>query len=435
MYRLIDLLVEAAISLNAEYQAVQLCNIRKKAISLDKEHKYKESSYDAELNYHTINMKSRFFSIKEKTPGVSAQWKREPYFCRTSTRFYKLLSEEDKRFFYLAINNDLDIVYKDEYPLETLYSSVKSANLNNSIEEIDSKNNEYQSHKEIIKAEKNFEYKPAIKAFNHEHELRKYNEEEKDIILSKIGKLLIEIYNNNKIPKYLEYYNKCGFTINNLMNDPNYLFRLLVFAAYDQGPYTGAAKGWESIWGISGSQKLPEILANLGLFSLEDIKKHSIVSISEKLSKVTFYNYHIDKKNSVCPEYAKTFKTIYRKITEDSLLNKFIKTDSRDKVMDLFGNLIQIENIGETITSKIIMYVLREIRINNINNGCFCDVAKKVMGEFHNNRFIKELDNYYFYGFSQRLYEELVKNGDPYAIDALYYIDRDDKSLKKDLFF
>ena len=434
MYRLIDLIVEAAISLNAEYQAVQLCNIRKKAINLDKESRYKESSYGAELNYHTINMKSRFFNEKEKEPGVSARWKNEPYFYRVEPRFYKLLSEEDKRVFYLALNNDLDIVYKDEYPLEILYSRVNSANLKNSIDEIDSKNNAYQYHKEINKTEKNIKYKPAIKAFNYEHELRKYNEEEKDIILSKIGKLLIEIYNNNKIPKYLEYYNKCDFTINNLINDPNYLFRLLIFAAYDQGPYTGAAKGWEPIWGISGSQKLPEILSNLGLFSLEDVKKHPIASISEKLRKVTFYNYHIDKKNSICPEYAKTFKTIYRKITEDSLLNKFIKTNSRDKVVDLFDNLIQIENIGETITSKIIMYVLREIHINNINNNFFCDVAKKIMGEFHNNRLIKELDNYYFTGFSQRLYEELVKNGDPYAIDALYYIDRDDKSLKKDLF-
>ena len=36
--------------------------------------------------------------------------------------------------------------------------------------------------------------------------------------------------------------------------------------------------------------------------------------------------------------------------------------------------------------------------------------------------------------FFQMLCEELVKNRNPYAIDALYYIDRDDKSLKKDLF-
>ena len=121
MTRLIDLIIEAATSLNAEYQPVQLGNIRKKAISLDNEQKYKESSYDAELNFHTINMKSRFFDKKEKTPGAAATWKREPYFHRTSAGFYKLLSKEDKRVFYLALNNNLDIVYKDEYPLEILY--------------------------------------------------------------------------------------------------------------------------------------------------------------------------------------------------------------------------------------------------------------------------------------------------------------------------
>lgn len=64
MNRLIDLIVEAARSLNAEYQPVQLCNIRKKVINLDKEHRYKESSYYAELNFHTINYKDKFIYIK-----------------------------------------------------------------------------------------------------------------------------------------------------------------------------------------------------------------------------------------------------------------------------------------------------------------------------------------------------------------------------------
>ena len=74
-------------------------------------------------------MRSRFFSIKEKEQGASAQWKKEPYFYRTAPGFYRLLSEEDKRVFNLALKHNLEIVFKDEYPIGILYSRVKSANI------------------------------------------------------------------------------------------------------------------------------------------------------------------------------------------------------------------------------------------------------------------------------------------------------------------
>lgn len=435
MIRLINLIVEAAKILNAEYQPVQLSSVREKVLSLDRKQRYKESSYNAELNYHTINMKSRFFDKKEKESGAAARWKSEPYFYRTSPGFYRLLSDEDKRIFNLALKNDLDIVYKDEYTLELLYSRVENLNLNEHKINTSINDGSIDSNSKIFKTKNFMESFTNKKVHSSEYRVKIYSYKEKDILLNKIGEFLIKIYNNNKIPKYLGYHSRCGFTVNNLINDQNYLFRLLIFAAYDQGPYTGAAKGWEPIWGIAGSQKLPEILKNLELFSLEDIQRLSVYSINEKLSKVTFFNYRIDQKNSVCPQYAKTFITIYRKIKEDSLLDKFIEANSRAQILNLFENLKQIENIGETIASKIIMYVLREIHLNNISNSCFSDVAKKIMGEFHNNRLIKELDNYYFKGFSDCLYDELVKNGDPYAIDALYYIDRDERSLKRDLFY
>jgi len=126
MKRLIDLLVEAAKELGAESFDVSLSAIRKKAMQLDVGSDYKESSYDAELNYHAVNMRSRFPNPPDKNKIGSARWKDEPYFYRVSIGVYRLLSGKDKEIFRLAVQNNLDIVYKDEYDFGILRNIYKN---------------------------------------------------------------------------------------------------------------------------------------------------------------------------------------------------------------------------------------------------------------------------------------------------------------------
>jgi hypothetical protein len=67
MYREIDVLVSAAKICGAEDNDMELFKIRRKAMALDKENKYNsEYGLDATLNYHTINMRSRFKDIRTK---------------------------------------------------------------------------------------------------------------------------------------------------------------------------------------------------------------------------------------------------------------------------------------------------------------------------------------------------------------------------------
>lgn len=82
MIREIDLLVSAAKLFGAEESDTELYKIRKKAMALDTENKYNsEDGLDTMLNYHTINMRSRFEDshIKDRNNN-SAKWKTEPYF-------------------------------------------------------------------------------------------------------------------------------------------------------------------------------------------------------------------------------------------------------------------------------------------------------------------------------------------------------------------
>lgn len=97
MNRVIDLLFKAAKELGAESFPVSISATRKKLMELDVDHNYKESSYDTEFNYHTVNMKSRFTNPLDRNRTSPASWKDEPYFYRVSRGIYKLLSESDKK--------------------------------------------------------------------------------------------------------------------------------------------------------------------------------------------------------------------------------------------------------------------------------------------------------------------------------------------------
>lgn len=127
MNRAIDLLVNAAELLNAKYTDIEIYKIRKKAMSMDKDNKYNsEDGLDAILNYHTINMRSRFKDIVNKDRNNdSVKWKREPYFIWVESGIYRLLKDDEKEIFRIALEKDLDIVYKDFYPLHKLKNEVK----------------------------------------------------------------------------------------------------------------------------------------------------------------------------------------------------------------------------------------------------------------------------------------------------------------------
>jgi len=126
MKRLIDLIVNAAKLLGAESFPVILSSIIDKTKTLDVEKRHKESSYAAELNYHTVNMQSRFPNPRDNNKRTPARWKDEPYFCRVSIGMYKLLTDEDKKDFKYALQRGMDIVFRREYDFSQLKNQIKS---------------------------------------------------------------------------------------------------------------------------------------------------------------------------------------------------------------------------------------------------------------------------------------------------------------------
>jgi hypothetical protein len=128
MNRIIDILVEAARKSGAESFDISLKTIRDLATKLDSEGNHKESSYDSELNYHTVNMKSRFTNPLDKNRFGPARWKDEPYFYKVGRGQYRLLTEDDKKIFKEAIKQNLDIVFEKDYEFNLLKSRMNNSN-------------------------------------------------------------------------------------------------------------------------------------------------------------------------------------------------------------------------------------------------------------------------------------------------------------------
>lgn len=123
----IDLLVAAAELLDSKNNDTELWRVRKKAMSMDKENKYNsEDGLDAILNYHTINMRSRLKDINNKDRNnKDVEWKTEPYFYWVERGIYRLLKSDEKEIFKIAVENEIDIIYKDFYSINQLKNKVK----------------------------------------------------------------------------------------------------------------------------------------------------------------------------------------------------------------------------------------------------------------------------------------------------------------------
>jgi hypothetical protein len=76
------------------------------------------ASFDATINYHCINMRSRFPDARNR--HRSAYWLTRPVFKRVARARYMLLSEEDLARFRCHVAADDPLVFADEFDVADL---------------------------------------------------------------------------------------------------------------------------------------------------------------------------------------------------------------------------------------------------------------------------------------------------------------------------
>ncbi len=117
---LIDLIVEAATRIGADRQAVSLTELynayRNAYPGVGKGST--RGSFDATVNYHCINMRSRFPDANNRRKA--AYWLSRPAFKRVARGRYMLLSDDEMSGFQRSVAEDHPLVYADDYDVADL---------------------------------------------------------------------------------------------------------------------------------------------------------------------------------------------------------------------------------------------------------------------------------------------------------------------------
>ena len=88
--------------------------------------------------------------------------------------------------------------------------------------------------------------------------MSRYPKREVALIAELLTDKLIDTYQGEQITAIVDGFTSAGFTKTALEQTPAKLFQMLVTAAYDRRPFTGAAGGFEVIWGMRpGAQSIP----------------------------------------------------------------------------------------------------------------------------------------------------------------------------------
>lgn len=241
-----------------------------------------------------------------------------------------------------------------------------------------------------------------------------------------IAKFLIIKYREEKLKEIVEEFENWGFTKETLVKDKRTLFKFLILTAYDRQPFD--RPDYYTVWDKRDSDSVHNVLERNGLFNLEKIRKLSLNEIDSLLRKSTAHGYHLHNTNprneKIGTKFAKTIKQISEII--DEIRNLLLNLKTGSDVLRLHRKLCKIHGIKQTIAAKFIMYVVREMGIGNIHPSKLEPIAFFLLGEAHNQKWAKRLEDPQL-GGRKGLLDQVMKNlrEDPMAIDYFWQLDRE----------
>jgi len=241
-----------------------------------------------------------------------------------------------------------------------------------------------------------------------------------------IAKFLIKNYNKEKVPEIVKEFKEWGFNKEKLINDKRTLFKFLVLIAYDRQPFD--RPNYYTVWDKGDPESVHNVLERNGLFNLAKIKQLSIQQIESLLRKCRAHGYHLHNTNPKNEKRGTKFARTIKQISEiiDEIKNLLLDTRTESDVLRLHRKLCTIHGIKGTIAAKFIMYTLREMRIGNVHPSKLEPIAFFLLGEAHNQKWAKRLENPEF-GGRKGLLEQVMENlrEDPLAIDYFWHLDKE----------
>lgn len=234
---------------------------------------------------------------------------------------------------------------------------------------------------------------------------------------------LLDVYQNEQVPKMVAEFAAAGFTRNGLREEPDALFRLMIIAAYDRRPFTQAMGGYEAIWEIDGRRRgVPSRLSGAGLWTVQDVLAAAPQEPGRKLALLQLGSQTMADDGRYT-QFGRTLRDAALSV-QRGLLQELRQAETPDAIVRAFERLTAIHGIGETIAAKLIMYTLREIGIGRATPERFpLNVTWPLTQEWHAAGAIMQL-----YELGAALVPlaagVMHQRGDGFAIDALFYLHR-----------
>ena len=267
--------------------------------------------------------------------------------------------------------------------------------------------------------------------------MSRYSRREVALIAEVLADHLITTYRNEQVPLMVQNFSAAGFTRDRLLSEEDELFQMLVTAAYDRRPFSGAARGYEVIWGISTrTGSIAEALDRLGLFTVEAVLGKGKEELAERLQGETYHGESL-ATDGANVEYARTLVDCAR-LVDSGLSTQLANAETQEHVASIYKNLTAVHGIGDTIGAKLVKYLLREIGVGNVPPGCFpLSVVWPITQEYWVDDAVTKLTAGVDRTLAPLVMGLLLKAEEPFAIDALFYLqryrERDFDSLVEDL--
>lgn len=254
--------------------------------------------------------------------------------------------------------------------------------------------------------------------------MARYSRREVALIAHLLADRLISTYRNEQVPLMVENFERAGFTRDQLLEQRDKLFQMLVTAAYDRRPFSGAAGGYEVIWGIrTRTGSIPATLEKLGLSTVEAVLARGTEGVGERLEGETYHGRSLTTDDAKV-EYARTLVDCAT-LVDRGLATGFAHAATTEDASSIYEKLTTVHGIGDTIGAKLVKYLLREIAVGKVQPGSFpLSVVWPITGEFHAAEAAGKLAARVDAMLTPLAMGLLLKAGEPFAIDGLFYLQR-----------
>jgi hypothetical protein len=245
-----------------------------------------------------------------------------------------------------------------------------------------------------------------------------------ELDVPQLAAALVRYYRGEVIPDIVSEFESWGFEKARLKEKDDDFFAFVTLASYDRQPFTFKG-GSEAVWSEDpGSVR--RLLETKRLLRYQRVLALSEEDLRALLSSLVFGPWRLayDRKRHGVggTDYARTIRGIAEHTPElRELCNSAV---SEWDVASLHYRFDSIHGIGPTIAAKLVKYLLRELQLAEVEPENFQRLIAHLLQEFQSSAMLKRMSPNSPQTLGRRLVAEVAKMGEPLAIDALFYADK-----------